>query len=217
MVLSLSPGPAPVEEHEHLAAHANLWRMTGDFWDEWEKLYAMFERCYAWQEYVQPGAWPDCDMLPLGRIGKHFGQERATLFTPDEQKTMMTLWCIFGSPLMLGAELTKLDDWTLSLLQNKKLLRLENGHFVSRQVLRSKEKCVWAAVDPQTGERYVALFNFSETAKTIHISPAECAAAFPEGWVCPEEGTWEEVWSGNQSDKIGGEVAPHGALLFHRS
>ncbi len=217
MVLSLSPGPATVEQSWHYSRYANMWRITDDFWDNWDTLLDMFTRCEKWQDHVRPGCWPDCDMLPLGKVGKHFGHERDTLFTKDEQKTMLTLWCIFGSPLMLGAELTLLDHWTLSLLQNEKLLRLENGRFVSRQVLRHKDTCVWAAVDPKTGERYVALFNLSETAGKIAISPAECAAAFPEGWFCPEEGTWEEVWSGNQSDKIGGEVAPHGALLFHRS
>ena len=154
-------------------------------------------------------------MLPLGKVGKHFGHERSTLFTKEEQKTMLTLWCIFGSPLMLGAELTLLDDWTLSLIQNEKLLRLENGRFVSRQVLREKEQCVWAAVDPKTGERYVALFNFLETEQEISVSSAQCADAFPEGWFCAEETTWEEAWSGTQSKALGGKIAPHGALLYH--
>jgi hypothetical protein len=97
------------------------------------------------------------------------------------------------------------------------LLRLENGRFLSRQILRDKESCVWAAVDPKSGERYVALFNFREAPQTIRISAAQCAAAFGEGWFSPEEGTWEEIWSGNQSRSIGGEVASHGALLFHRT
>lgn len=63
-------------------------------------------------------------MLPFGMIGKGFGDERKSALTEDEQKTMMTLWCIFQSPLMLGAELTKLDEETLSLLCNKKVLAL---------------------------------------------------------------------------------------------
>jgi hypothetical protein len=155
-------------------------------------------------------------MLPLGKVGKHFGQERSTRFTKDEQKTMMSLWCLFGSPLMLGAELTKLDEWTLSLLQNEKLLHLENGHFVSRQVLRDQEKCVWAAADPQTGERYVALFNFMEAPQTLAVTAADCAAAFGEGWFSPDEGTWEEIWSGEQSAALAGIIPAHGALLFHK-
>ena len=214
IVLSLSPGPATVEESWHYSCYANMWRITDDFWDNWDTLLDMFTRCEKWQDHVRPGCWPDCDMLPLGKVGKHFGHERSTLFTPDEQKTMMTLWCIFGSPLMLGAELTKLDDWTLSLLQNEKLLHLENGHFVSRQVLRDKEKCVWAAVDPQIGERYVALFNFRKEEQEVAITPAECAKAFGEGWFSGEEGAWEEVWSNTQNNALGGKIAPHGALLY---
>ena len=214
IVLSLSPGPAAVEESWHYSRYANMWRITDDFWDNWDTLLDMFTRCEKWQDHVHPGSWPDCDMLPLGKVGKHFGEERSTRFTREEQKTMMTLWCIFGSPLMLGAELTKLDDWTLSLLQNEKLLRLENGHFVSRQVLRSKESCIWAAVDPKTGERYVALFNLSGKEKTMEISLAECATAFGEGWFSAETGTWEEIWSGQTLETIGGKLAPHGALLF---
>jgi hypothetical protein len=62
------------------------------------------------------------DMLPLGKVGKGFETgERDCLFTREEQKTMMTLWCMFRSPLMIGAELTKMDDFTLSLLTNKEL------------------------------------------------------------------------------------------------
>ena len=144
MVLSLSPGPALIEESWHSKKYANMWRITDDFWDDWKTLLYMFERCEKWQDHVSPGCWPDCDMLPLGWVGKHFGHERQSLFTKDEQKTVMTLWCIFGSPLMLGAEMTKLDEWTLSLLCNKKLLKLLDGRFTGRQVLRDKKKAVWS-------------------------------------------------------------------------
>lgn len=219
MVLSLSPGPATVEESWHYSRYANMWRITDDFWDHWDALLDMFDRCEKWQDHVRPGCWPDCDMLPLGRIGKHFGQERSTGFTPDEQKTMMSLWCIFGSPLMLGAELSLLDDWTRSLLQNESLLRLENGTFRARQVLRDREKCVWAAVQPQTGEQYIALFNLSDSLQNLSVSEAECTAAFPEGWLVTTAGDWQEIW--NQTchhfaDTVGGEIPPHGVLLFHK-
>lgn len=216
MVLSLSPGPAAVEESWHYKTYANMWRITDDFWDNWETLLYMFDRCEKWQDHVSRGCYPDCDMLPLGKVGKHFGQERDCLFTKAEQKTMMTLWCIFGSPLMLGAEMTKLDKWTLSLLQNEKLLRLENGNFISRQVLRDAEKCVWAAVNPMTGERYVALFNLQDTAQRISITAAQCAEAFPKGWFCPEADRWEEIWSEEMYDTLAGEIPAHGALLFRR-
>ena len=106
-MLSLSPGPALIEKAWHYEKYANMWRITDDFWDKWELLLNMFERCELWQNHVKEGCFPDCDMLPLGFLGKGFGEERQTNFTKDEQVTMMTLWCIFRSPLILGAKMTK--------------------------------------------------------------------------------------------------------------
>ncbi len=218
IVLSLSPGPALIGDSWHYRKYANMWRITDDFWDRWESLLDMFSRCEQWQDHVSQGCWPDCDMLPLGHLGKHFGQERTTHLTWEEQKTMMTLWCIFRSPLMLGAELTKLDERTLSLLQNEKLLRLESGDFTARQVRRTPEECVWAAVDPKTGERYLALFNLTETPREIRVSLAECAAAFPEVAFPAGGEQMEEIWTGKpvtvEHNTLCGTAAPHGPLLF---
>lgn len=214
MVLSLSPGPALIEESWHYKKYANMWRITDDFWDNWKTLLYMFDRCEKWQDHVSPGCWPDCDMLPLGHVGKHFGDERQSLFTKDEQKTVMTLWCIFGSPLMLGAEMTKLDEWTLSLLQNKQLLKLLNGRFTARQVLRDKEKAVWAAVSPE-GERYIALFNLSADTRSVSADPEECADMFPEGRFSPALEGAEEIWSGESVTEATFALPPHGAALVH--
>lgn len=214
MVLSLSPGPALIEESWHYKKYANMWRITDDFWDNWKTLLYMFDRCEKWQDHVSPGCWPDCDMLPLGYVGKHFGDERQSLFTKDEQKTVMTLWCIFGSPLMLGAEMTKLDEWTLSLLQNKQLLKLLNGRFTARQVLRDKEKAVWAAVSPE-GERYIALFNLSEDNRTVSVDSEECADMFPEGRFSPALEGAKEIWSGESVTEATFALPPHGAALVH--
>ena len=113
IVLSLSPGPAHIDRAWQYGKYANMWRITDDFWDKWELLANMFYRCELWQDHVAEGCYPDCDMLPLGKLGGGFGRgERNTNFTKEEQKTMLTLWCVFGSPLMVGAELTKLDEWT---------------------------------------------------------------------------------------------------------
>ncbi len=219
IVLSLSPGPALVEESWHYKKNANMWRITDDFWDSWDALLHMFDRCEKWQDHISQGCYPDCDMLPLGKLGKHFGEERDTRFTKDEQKTMMTLWCIFGSPLMLGAEMTKLDAWTLSLLQNEALLRLENGAFHSGQVLRDREKCVWASVDPGSQECYIALFNLGEDSREIRVSLEECGSLFPDGFFPKRITPMTEVWSGDTVEigghTVSGTVNPHGTLLFH--
>lgn len=168
MVLSLSPGPAVPAEAEHLSQHANMWRMTGDFWDNWEQLHAMFDYCNTWAPHVREGCWPDCDMLPLGRIGLntpgHDDRARASNFTKDEQVTMMTLWCMFRSPLMMGGELRQNDNRTLSLLTNPEVLHLLAHSTGARQVRRTADSVIWTSrcTDAKDGAEtcaYVALFN----------------------------------------------------------
>ena len=217
MVLSLSPGPAPVCEHEHLAANANMWRMTGDFWDEWSKLHAMFERCYAWQDYVQPGAWPDCDMLPIGRIQltEKLDEYRAryTRFTRDEQITMMTLWGIFRSPLMIGGEMRDNDEFTLSLLQNRELIDMLKNSSDAKQLRRNetdgKGEIVWASKGE--GCKYVALFNTDDDLREISFDISDIALAGCEYSV------WD-MWAHKEyavtSDEFSADVNSHGARLF---
>ena len=170
IVLSLSPGPAVIEKAWHYEKYANMWRITDDFWDNWDLLLNMFERCELWQNHVSCGSYPDCDMLPLGVVGQGFDDERVTNFTKEEQRTMMTLWCIFGSPMMIGAELTKLDDWTLSLLTNQKVLKLLSNDYVGKQVERDKAHAVWSCYNEKTGEKYIALFNFREEEQELSIT-----------------------------------------------
>ena len=162
------PGPALIEHAWHYETYANMWRITDDFWDKWDLLKDMFHRCELWQNHVAKGCYPDCDMLPLGWLGKGFGHEWYTNFTPEEQHTMLTLWCLFGSPLMLGCELTKLDDATLALLTNRDVLSMLTPDCKPHQVCLDDEKAIWCAHNAVTGEHFAAFFNLSDETQTIH-------------------------------------------------
>ncbi len=212
MVLSLSPGPALINEAWHYEKYANMWRITDDFWDSWPLLLNMFDRCELWQKHVSEGCYPDCDMLPLGYIGKVFGQERYTRFTEQEQLTMMTLWCMFRSPLMLGAELPRLDAWTKSLITNKKVLRLLANSEQARQIRRDGEQAVWFSRDTGEGASYLAVFNLTDEIINVPVKAEELDIHTFEGM------TVEELWSGETSKPDSGiltpEVPVHGAKLF---
>lgn len=210
MVLSLSPGPAPAKHADFLEANANMWRMTDDFWDRWPLLLDMFNRCETWQGRPKPGCWPDCDMLPLGRIGVRCNPpDRMTNFTREEQLTMMTLWTIFRSPLMFGGEMRDNDEWTLSLLTNRDVLHMHRHSFGARQASRIDGKIVWMA-EGLNGERYAALFNTGDTTAEVFISLAELgingAARAKELW------TGEEI--SLPDGKLAATILPHGAALF---
>ena len=173
MVLSLSPGPAILAKAWHMSKYANMWRITDDFWDNWELLKAMFTRCEMWQDHVKVGCYPDCDMLPLGMLGKGFGEERKTNFTEEEQRTMITLWCMCHSPLMIGGNLVKLDEWTLSLLTNDKVLALEKDVEPAVQVRKDEQQAIWKSKDITEDIYYVALFNLSDTNKQMACALSE--------------------------------------------
>ncbi len=211
IVLSLSPGPALIDKAWHYARYANLWRITNDMWDSWEDVKAMFARCELWQDHVRPGCYPDCDMLPLGTIGKRFGEERQTRLTRDEQRTMMTLWCIFGSPLMLGAELTRLDAWTLSLLTNREVLSLLPPENRRRQVCRDPDRAVWVSVRADGSAAYAALFNLSDEAREVALDLDELGL---DGGAVQAV----EVWTGEAGETGGNTLracpAPHGCKLY---
>ncbi len=161
IVFSTSPGDTPLEQAEHIKRHANLWRISGDFWDRWEDIVRQFPRCRDWAPHIGSGHWPDADMLPLGRIGirAERGDDRKTRLTPDEQITLMTLWCMFRSPLMFGGDLPSNDAFTLSLITNAEVLSVNQKSSRNRELFSRNGHVGWAADAPDSGDKYVALFN----------------------------------------------------------
>ena len=210
IVLSLSPGPAPLEQAEHLKKYANLWRITDDFWDEWDLLKAMFERAEKWCIHAGPGHWPDADMLPVGALKQDYGAANWTKFTKEEQYTMMTLWCMMRSPLIVGAELTKNDDFTLGLLTNKEVLDIEKESFCAHPLYRTDEECVWIAPRKDGTGVYAAFFNLADAVRTIAIALAD--------WELDEYTSAKELWSGDTVSLDGGKLSrcvnPHCAAVF---
>lgn len=164
IVLSTSPGETPIAHADHVQKNANMWRTVGDFWDSWPQLKEHFEVFERWNKWRSFGAYPDGDMLPLGRIGirAERGDPRMSAFTPDEQYTLMTLWSIFKSPLMFGGNLPDNDPFTLSLLTNKNVLKVLNESTNNKQLFRDNDKAAWIADEPGTGAKYLAVFNTTD-------------------------------------------------------
>lgn len=172
MVLSLSPGPAPLNKAEHLSENANMWRISGDFWDRWDKLLNMFSLCEKWYPYEKDGSFPDCDILPLGKLcidGSYMGDMgRDSGFTKEEQKTMMTLWAVFRSPLFFGGELRLTDNYTLSLVTNPEVINVNQNSEKPLFVYNKGGIAVWQTkIENCTA---VAVFNLSDEEKHYRLS-----------------------------------------------
>ena len=178
IVLSLSPGPAPLDKAAELAKYAEMWRISDDFWDHWgprkqndwsQSLSGQFRNTAQWAQYVQPGHWPDADMLPLGFLGPRAGEgsARQSNLTQNEQRTLLTLWAIFRSPLIMGGNLTKLDAWTTSLLTNDEVIAVNQHSHSGRAISNEAGKAIWVSSDDRGKAVYVALFNLADQPQTI--------------------------------------------------
>jgi hypothetical protein len=182
IVLSLSPGPTSLDHAAEVSQLSNMSRISNDIWDFWSNprgwpiaISSQFARCAAWAQYAKPGFWPDADMLPLGELRPvpGDGQPRTTRLTPAEQQTMLTLWSMARSPLILGANLTLLDNATLKLITNPDVLRVDQTATRSGEVMHNGDIIAWTADLPPNspdGETALALFNTGESQVVVNSS-----------------------------------------------
>ena len=233
IVLSLSPGPTQLEHAAEVAQYAQMWRIADDHWDQWvfdHKTGASefpfgtrdaFDRLAKWVPYVGPGSWPDEDMLPIGSLTPHpgWGEPRQSRLTPDEEKTEYTLWCVSRSPLILGANLTKLDSYTRSLITNQTLLFIDQASTFSRPVDQAnlpsgfENARVWRATINTPGARgyaeYFAFFNLDD-------KPVTLKATWKGLGLDDKKHAAEDAWTtdtGKPSKDVTVTLPPHGSTV----
>lgn len=211
MALSLSPGETPVQKAAVVMEYADMWRISNDFWDNWDALQRMFGLLHSWENYIGAGHFPDADMLNIGIISQRgpVGEKRRSDFNKNELVTHMTLWCIARSPLMYGGDLSLIRPFELQLLQNKAVLAVNQNSSNNRQLFRKETQVAWIADVPGTNDKYLALFNLSENSQLISIDLKEIGFS---------KCTITDLWTGDRlgefESAVRPEVLPHGARLF---
>jgi alpha-galactosidase len=171
ILFSTSPGETPLTQAKHISSNANLWRLLGDLWDDWKAVDHAFDVLERWNPYRSPGHWPDPDMLPLGKLSKYgpVGPERYCRLSPDEQYSLMTLWCISASPLMLGGNMPENDRLTLSLITNEVAIEVNQLSLNNRVIINGKNP-IWIADSEKKDVKYLAVFNRDSLEAKISIS-----------------------------------------------
>jgi alpha-galactosidase len=219
IVFSTSPGPLPANALGHVTNYANMWRMSGDFWDVWSQLHNQFAGLAAWADRPVTRGFIDADMLPVGSLrlnrprppGGHW-----TRFTHDEQITLMTLWCIARSPLFAGGNLPDNDPWTLSLLTNEEVLAVDQHSEGNRQFFSRYDQIGWTARVPDSKDVYVALFNASPE-KEIEAKPVVLTAHLADLGIqgrCNVRDLWSHKDLAVACKTISATIPSHGAVLY---
>lgn len=226
IVLSYSPGATPINQAAHIAENANMWRISNDFWDDWSLLKKQFAFCASWAPYIKQGAWPDADMLPVGKLRIPRGDEwtaellhdeinntvnEYSRFTISELQTMMNLWSIFKSPLMIGGFIPENDSISTAILTNKDIIDINQNSVGNQLVYSTEDESVWLAASADGSTKYVAAFNISETPRSVKI-PCQDLGLSPT-----IEYHAEDVWSKKEisiSEFLSADLNPHASILY---
>src|SRR6266513_191444 len=222
IVLSRSPGPSPFEKIDELRKYSQMWRISNDIWDLWhgDRPYPQgvgdqFANAAKWTPFTQPGGWPDADMLPVGRLGPApgWGKPRDTGLTRDEQRTLLTLWSIFRSPLMIGGDLPAADKWTVSLLTNREVLAVDQQSTGSHPVISTAKTVLWLS-EPASGDGYyLAAFNVSDGQEKTHYAWSELGLRSKEYRI-------RDLWKGQDlgaASMVDLLLPAHGCALYRLS
>jgi hypothetical protein len=217
IVFSTSPGATPLDQGDHISQNANMWRISDDFWDRWPPLKAQFERCANWAKFNAPGHFPDADMLPFGAIRTWRTNDNWTRFTRDEQITVMSLWSICRSPLMMGGHMPKNDEFTLSLLVNDEVIAVNQHSSNSHQIFRDGDKIAWVADSPTPQVKYLAVFNAADKPQDSGAPDAAITVNLSDVGMTGRCRI-DDLWTGKSAGLFTGEFAPaipyHGAGLY---
>ena len=192
------------------AVGGNSWRTGGDIEDTWKSTLEIIAKQDTPASYARSGHWNDPDMLVVGRVGWG-GALHPSRLTPDEQYSHISLWSLLAAPLLLGNDLTHLDDFTRNLLTNDEVIAVDQdrlGH-AARRVLDADDWQVWVR-DLADGGKAVGIFNFGAQFRTLRLDLA--ALGLKSGASLRD--LWRQKTLGTLRPGYGARVPAHGVLLL---
>ena len=178
-----------------------------------------------WYPHIKKGAWPDLDMLPFGKLRVSGADEwvaglledeyenisnQFTRFTKEEQKTVMTLWAIFKSPLMFGGNLPENDEFTLSILTNEEILRVNQQSKNNKEISFEDDVSIWTADDGSEPVKYLAILNTSEETKNLKID-LESVGVSEKSAV---RDLWQQTEIAKNVTQFEITLKPHSSILY---
>jgi len=209
LIYSLS-NEATLALGDEYARLSNSWRTTDDINDTWGSMSGIGFKQDKWKKYAGPGHWNDADMLVIGKVGWS-GKLRPTKLTPNEQYTHISLWSMLASPLLLGCDLTNMDDFTLNLITNAEVIEVNQDPLGDQASLleRVGEQESWVK-EMEDGSKVVGLFNrsFFDTEMTISWKKL----GIGKYWRIRD--LWRQRDIGRSNESFKAQVPRHGVVLM---
>lgn len=188
----------------------NCWRTTGDITDTWSSMSGIGFSQSGYEAYAGPGHWNDPDMLVVGSVG--WGpQLHPTRLTPDEQYTHISLWSLLASPLLIGCDLSNMDDFTKNLLTNDEVIAINQDPLgnQAKRVKKDGDMEIWVK-ELKNDELAVGFFNRGWTDEKIKIDWNELGISGTK----VVRDVWRQKEVGEFESSFQTMVSPHGSYLF---
>lgn len=189
---------------------ANSWRTTGDIIDTWGSMAGIGFAQDLSAPYTARANFNDPDMLVVGKVG--WGPSlHNTRLSPDEQYTHISLWCLLSAPLLIGCDMSQMDDFTLGLLTNDEVLAIDQDALArpARKAWDQDKTQVWIK-DLKNGSKAVGIFNLDDHAVQRRIPLAALGL--------PEQGKLSDCWRqqdlGAYKHDYATRIPAHGVLLL---
>ena len=191
----------------------NCWRTTGDITDTWSSMSRIGFAQSGHERYAGPGHWNDPDMLVVGYVGWS-AKVRPSRLTPNEQYTHISLWCLLSSPLLIGCDMTRVDEFTLNLLTNDEVLDVNQDPLgrPAGRVAKNGTSEVWAR-DLEDGSKAVGLFNLGEEETQVKASWADLGIKGKR----KARDLWRQQDLGSFKEQFQATVPRHGVALVKLS
>ena len=188
------------------------WRTAGDLGFALNRIFEVALNNVEHAAWQKPGAWNDPDYIQIGWIGnaRKNGLPRECPFTPTEQYSFMSLWCLMSAPLFYSGDLTKLNAFTLNVLCNPEVIA------VDQDPLGQCARVMFVGADQflmiknlADGEHALGLCNYSDAAADMTATWSACGLANGEH----VRDLWREMDLGVYTNSFSARVPAHGVIL----
>jgi len=188
----------------------DLWRTTGDITDSWSSMAGIGFSHSERSPYAGPSGWNDPDMLVVGLVGWSANLHPSRL-TPNEQITHITLWSMLAAPLIIGCDMTRMDQFTKDLLMNHDVIEVDQDPLGKAAVVKWKQEGLEVWTRPLFDGSYaVALFNRGMVKQPLKVKWTDIGLTGP----MKVRDLWQRKEVGTMVEGISREVPSHGAFLF---
>ena len=191
---------------------AHMYRSTGDINDSFQSFRDIAMSQVDKLAYSGPGCYNDIDMLICGMHGK--GNVANGGCSDIEYRTHFALWCLFQSPIMIGGDLNKLDDFNLELLKNKELIAI-NQDIEARppMMIGGGDRPVFFK-HMANGEYVLAFFNFSDRDSYCGVEFYDLGITVASGYGFKFRDIFTGEETGLVTENMDVRVASHDCKIF---